>query len=164
MSKEPDDQTLRQEYALSQAMHNYYGRITWEIGTIFLGGGLAAIGFALQARLQPMALILFAIAPSALFVAFLLLVRRYRVIAEIHLARCREIESSLGMWQHRYARQGNNPEGVLIRQELQSGLFEQSLRVPLPSGWRIVQYLILVILVGVWIAVLWIALAGPPLT
>ena len=27
-------------------MHNYYGKIVWEIGSIFIGGGLAFIGFA----------------------------------------------------------------------------------------------------------------------
>ena len=146
---QPDNEkngNLRMEYKLSQEMHNYYGRLTWQIGTIFLGGGVTGLGVAIQAG-RPV-IVFAAVVFTILVGSFYLVVRRYRQLAEVHLARCREIEDTLRLRQHGYAKQATKPEGVVVPGE------REPICVPLPSGWYIIQGMSLFLIVLAWIAVL----------
>ena len=106
---------LLKEYELSQKMHNYYGQDIWVIGSIFIGGGLAAIALIVS-RVNPtnvmVSLVSFAVGLVNLL--FYFKVRRSKKISEIHLRRCREIEQELPLSQHQYVRLATGPKGILI--------------------------------------------------
>jgi hypothetical protein len=135
---------LLKEYELSQSMHNYYGKIVWEIASIFIGGGLAGVGIIASRVERPTVIVsLFAIAFTVLMVGFYFMVRRWRDLAEVHLSRCREIEIELGLLQHQYASRANDPSGVIVNGKW--------LRASFPSGWGTLRGLIIGLVVAVWI-------------
>ena len=72
--------------------------------------------------------------------------RRWREIAEIHLARCRRIEFELGLEQHTLVKKGNKPSGVTINE----GVRKRWIRVPFPSGWGTIVGLIFAVTILVW--------------
>lgn len=128
-------ESLLKEYELAQDMHNYYGRITWEIASILLGGGVAAL--ALAAPLPKVIFAFFALGVSSFISAFYLLIRRHSRVAELHLVRCREIEATLGLGQHLLISEGvHHIGGVKVPTDA------RPIRVPGPSGWRITQLLV----------------------
>lgn len=144
LTEAPDAESLRKEYELSQEMHNYYGRLTWQIGAILLGGGVAALGAATSTR-DPIIAGLFAIIFTVLDYSFYRFVGRYREITRVHLARCRQIERSLGLQQHIYVEQAQTEAGVRISGEL------EPIRVPrTPSGWQMVEGLCIYLNVLAW--------------
>jgi hypothetical protein len=125
-------------------MHNYYGKITWEIGAIFLGGTLAGFGFGLQAELSQIGFTLLIVPLTVLLWSFGHLIRRYRVLALSHLIRCREIEKELGLSQHIKAHE-THESGIEI-----DGKIEQAAR---PTGWATIKIIVIIVLVTFWIAV-----------
>ena len=122
------------EYELSQEMHNYYGHLTWQIGSIIIGGSTAGLAIVISNQPRPSGIVSsFAIVVIVMAFAFYLFMRRYREITEVHLARCREIEASLGMKQHTKVKEAE---------------------LPGPTGWTIVQILcIFLIAFGIVIAI-----------
>lgn len=128
---------LMEEYRRSQDMHNYYGRLIWEMGAIFVGGGLAALGLAAsREKILPEAIAAIGGTVSLLMLIFYFNVRRSREIAEVHLARCREVEEELDMWQHRYAWEATHDiRGVEIPGEI------KPIIVPEPSGYLLSEVL-----------------------
>lgn len=153
--REPRNEDLIKEYELSQEMHNYYGRIVWEIGSIFIGGGLAMVGLFATRIHRPSADFTFiALTFTILMSAFYFMVRRWRQISEIHLARCRQIEIILGLQQHELVKKANEPSGVWIVQ----GDRKQWIRVPFPSGWQVVKGLSIGLSIMVWIMALYFAI------
>ena len=146
----PSQKCLLKEYELSQQMHNYYGRIVWEIGSIFVGGGLAMIGLIISRTSRPSSLpALAAITFTILMICFYLMIRRFRVIAEVHLRRCREIENELGLYQHRYVRLATYTEGIVIHDETVRDT--QSIKIPSPTGWTTLQSLIIFLVIISWV-------------
>ena len=136
------DQLLLKEYELSQEMHNYYGRMIWEIGAIFIGGGTATIALIVSRVVAPSGTAaLGSWAVTLLMIIYYLKVRRTRDIAEIHLRRCREIERELGLLQHRYVSRGGTPNGVTINDGTVPGRTDQRIRLHYPTGWATTQYL-----------------------
>ena len=144
--KDADPKDLMKEYALSQGMHNYYGRLTWQIGTIFLGGGVAGLGYAIGTERSE--IILFATLVFTILIgSFYLFSGRNGKLALVHLARCREIEGKLGLRQHIDAGFASKPEGVMIQ--------GKPYRAPLPSGWQIVKVLSLSLIILAWMITLY---------
>lgn len=133
MTEATDAESLRKEYELSQEMHNYYGRLTWQIGVILLGGGVAALGAA-TTTVNPIIVFLVDIVFTILVYSFYRFIGRYREITRVHLARCREIERTLGLRQHTYVEQAQTNAGVTIPGE------PEPIRVPTkPSGWQMTE-------------------------
>ena len=133
--------TLLKEYELSQEMHNYYGHLTWQIGSILIGAGIT--GLALVPReilpfLGMSTVTIFGFMVAFMALVFLLFMERYRRITFAHLARCREIEACLGMKQHRYVQKAGYREDFFRRQD---GVPEEIQKIHWPSGWRLVQAL-----------------------
>jgi len=96
-------ETLLVEYQLSQEMHNYYGKILWQIGAIFLGGSIGAFGIVVSESIGTMPTPLplwFWVIQLTMTVGFILFHSRLRNLAYIHLQRCIAIEKELGMKQH----------------------------------------------------------------
>ena len=146
------DESLLKEYELSQKMHNYYGRIIWEIGSIFMGGGLAAIALIVSRATRPSVVpALASLAFTVLMACFYLIVRRFRNIAEVHLRRCRQIEKKLGLCQHRYVRLAARCNGITIDDDTVKGETDRRIKIPLPTGWGITQALIIGLIVVSWI-------------
>lgn len=141
-----DHESLRKEYELSQEMHNYYGRLTWQIAAIFLGGGITGLGVVVSTG-RPILVLLFTIAFTVLVYSFYLFARRNGNLAEVHLARCRQIERILELRQHTYARQANEPRGVTIEGEPEPIIARH------PTGWRVVKILCASLITIAWMIV-----------
>jgi len=98
-------------------MHNYYGKIVWQIGAILLGGGITGFGFAISQQLSDLPTLvpwLFWGILIAMIVGFLLIAWRCRALSYIYLLRCMEIEDELGLKQQIYAEEAGR-RSVLIR-------------------------------------------------
>lgn len=133
-------EALLVEYELSQQMHNYYGRIAWQIGAILLGGGTTAFGLVVSAtagELQSFLPLSFWILFAIMISGFLLITRRCRALSYIYLLRCMEIEEELGLRQQIYAEEAGRRE-VLIRGEAR--------RLPSPGGWPVLVTLCVLLL------------------
>jgi len=144
LSGTPDADSLRKEYELSQEMHNYYGRLTWQIGAILLGGGVTALAIATSTA-NPIIVFLVDMVFTILVYSFYRLVGRYREISWVHLARCREIERTLGLQQHTYVEQAQTEAGVKIPGE------PKTIRAPRkPSGWQTVEDLCIYLTFIAW--------------
>jgi len=144
----PNHDLLLKEYELSQSMHNYYGKIIWEIASIFIGGGLAAVGLVASRVQRPTIVVsLIALAFTILMIGFYVMNRRWRELVEVHLSRCRQIEMLLGFRQHQLASMANAPSGVLINQ----GRYSKWIRATFPSGWGTIQLLVIGLVGAVWI-------------
>jgi len=126
--------TLLKEYELSQEMHNYYGHLTWEIASILIGGSIAGLALVISSHPQPRAIVsIFAIAVIGTASTFWFYMRRYRKITQVHLDRCREIETFLGMRQHTNVNEA---------------------KIPWPTGWGLSQSLCIgLIIFGIVIAI-----------
>ena len=142
-------EALLVEYDCSQNMHNYYGRTIWEVFSIFFGGGLAAFGLVVsRSQSRPSVVpVFFALAFTVLMVGLYFANRRWREIAEVHLARCRQIEDELGLEQHSLVKKSNRPSGVRLKQETGN----QWIRTPFPSGWGTIAFLAVAVTIIVWI-------------
>jgi len=127
-------------------MHNYYSKITWQIAAIFLGGGITGLGVVVSTG-RPILVLLFTIAFTILVYSFYLFTRRNGRLAEVHLARCRQIERILELRQHTYARQANEPRGATIEGE------PEPIIAKLPSGWSVVKILCASLITIAWIIV-----------
>lgn len=146
------------EYELSQEMHNYYGRLTWEIGSIIVGGSIAGLAIVISRKPEPRFVTpIFAFAVSMMALIFLMIIRRYRVIAEVHLARCRQIEACLGMEQHIDVQKAGCKRLTLKRQDSEEEPLE---KVPSPSGWTIAKILCIAeATLGIAIAICYLIIA-----
>jgi len=129
-----EHRTFLKEYELSQDMHNYYGHLTWEIGSIIIGGSIAGLALVISNQPRPSVVVsFFAIVVIGMAIAFFLFMRRYRNITKLHLDRCIEIEERLGMKQHTKVKEA---------------------KLPWPTGWGIVQSLcIFLIVLAIGIAI-----------
>ena len=147
---------LIKEYECSQKMHNYYGKLIWEIGGILIGGGLAFVGIVVSRSIEfhpTYSVSLAAIVFTILMSTFFLSLRRWREIAEIHLNRCREIEGIFSLYgQHQQVKDANKLEGLKIE-----GL-EKPIVAPKPSGWASIKILITSLIIVVWIIAAYFAL------
>jgi len=147
---------LLEEYRRSQDMHNYYGRIVWQVAAIFIGGGLAALGLAAsRENISREAVTILGGTFSFLMLIYYFLASRSSGMAEVHLARCREIEEELNMWQHRYAWEASHDiRGVEIPGEIKPIIVHE------PSGWRLLKLLCWGLVSGslffVWFTAGWI--------
>jgi len=133
-------EALLVEYQLSQEMHNYYGKITWQIGAIFLGGSIGAYGIVISETIGKMPTPLpgwFWVILLTMTLGFILFLRRFRGLAHIHLQRCIEIEEELGLKQHTYAEEASH-RAILIRGKCQ--------KLPSPGGWVISVSLCIILL------------------
>jgi len=143
--------TLLKEYELSQKMHNYYGRLTWEIGSILVGGSLAGLALVISNIPRPSSVAsIFTFAVAIMASIFCLIVRRYRDITRIHLVRCREIEACLGMKQHLYVEKAACKSFTVKRQD---GEEEKIEKIEFLTGWDMVQILCgVLVFIGIVIA------------
>ena len=145
--------TLMKEYGLSQDMHNYYGHLVWEIASILVGGSIAGLALVVSYQPRPsMSVSFFAFAVIAMAIVFFLVVRRYREITFVHLVRCREIEARIGfLQQHRYVQRAACESFCVRRQD---GREEMIREIPSPTGWEIVQWLCIALMIfGLVIAI-----------
>ena len=138
-------------------MHNYYGKIVWEIGSIFIGGGLAFIGFAASEPKTYPFFGFFALAFTILMTGFYFMNKRWRDIAEIHLLRCRQIEDELGLSQHWMAKKLNYPAGFTVL----DGTGKRWFKASFPSGWSTLQGILFWLTIAVWIVAFYLTQIKP---
>lgn len=113
--------SLLVEYGLAQEMHNYYGRIVWQIGAILIGGGIAAFGLVVRESLNQIPTFMpsfFWLILTAMIIGFRSFASRYRHVSFAHICRCMEIEKELGLKQHTKARAVTGTGGWTILQIL----------------------------------------------
>ena len=103
------------EYEMTQQMHNYYGRISWEIASILIAGSLAMVGFSLQSPLMTKELFIgISVAFTLVMTMWLSLFRRMNQLVEIHIARLLQIEKELHFHQHTYIQEAHQKRRVII--------------------------------------------------
>ena len=139
-----DKESLRLEYRLSQEMHNYYGKIQWQIGSILITASLAGFAFGIQQDLPHPQFVPLAIGLTLLLLMFFLIVRRHRWLGHIHLARCKEIEKILGMKQHTLESKAN--ENTIT-------IGEVEIKPQLITGWDINKIILFLLIIVFWIGV-----------
>ena len=102
LSQPNDDQkeSLRLEYKLAQEMHTYYGKILWQIGSIFLPVSLAGFVFGIRQEISNDGLLALTVFLTALLIWFIFSAIRLRRLAFVYMERCRKIEKILSLKQH----------------------------------------------------------------
>ena len=88
------DRILLKEWELAQQMHNYYGNITWQIGSILIAASILTLGFASDMNHAGFAIPL-AYLSMVTVVTWALFALRNRIIWSRHIHRAREIEDYL---------------------------------------------------------------------
>ena len=143
-------------------MHNYYGSQVWQMASFLIGGSIA--GFVLILYQLPsntslihlISLIFFGSLVSVLAIVFLLMLRRHRGIAEVHLIRCRRLEEILGIYQHNLV--WNAQEGINHDRDNRVHKIEK------PSGWQILTWMSVFIIIFPWILICLLWLFYQPLS
>jgi len=92
-----DKESLLTEYKIAHEKHNYFGKILWQIATIFLTASLAGFAFGVQQDLPLLKLIFLNSFLSILLLVFFFQARRLSRLSFLHLLRCKEIEKILPM-------------------------------------------------------------------
>lgn len=108
------------EYQMAQKMHNYYGKISWEIASILVAGSLALVGFSLQSEIiiqKKFPFIVIGAGVSILMLILYLFFRRISQLVEIHVARLIQIEETLHFHQHRLVHKAQKEGHVIIEGE-----------------------------------------------
>lgn len=134
-------EALLVEYKLAQQMHNYYGKIAWQIGAILLGGSTTAFGLIVSETMNELPTwfpFLFWLILATMIGGFLWIAKRCRALSYLYLQRCMEIEDELGLRQHIYAEEAHR-RPILIRGKYR--------KLPGPSGWPIIVSLCVLLIV-----------------
>lgn len=142
--KEYEKSPLLLEYEMAQEMHNYYGKISWEIISIFIAGSLALVGFSLQSPLITReGFIVVPITVTLVMIALYFLYNRIAQLVNIHLARLWQIEETLHFHQHRNVGKAHDDGCVMIGKKC----------YPLckPRGGDSIKFLIFFIALSVWL-------------
>ena len=105
-----DKESLLIEYQIAHENYNYYGKVLWQIASIFLTASLAGFAFGVQQdlpldRFVPLNFVL-----SGLLVTFFFQARRVSWLAFLQLRRCIEIEKILPMKLATYQEIANKKE------------------------------------------------------
>ena len=109
------DSPLLLEYEMTQQMHNYYGRISWEIASILIAGSLVLVGFSLQSPLVTKEVFVgISVAVTLVMVMWGSLFRRITQLVDIHIARLLQIEEELHFHQFRYVHDAHEKRHVII--------------------------------------------------
>jgi len=116
----------------------------WEIGAVFLTAVFAGFGFAIQQDFGHVKFISLNLVMTVILIIYFLFVRRFHQLAQIHLARCREIESKLGMKQHRLAMEANEKEVEIDGKKF---------KVPKPRGWTGLKIIPIALIIIFWVSV-----------
>lgn len=114
------DSPLLLEYQMAQEMHNYYGKISWEIASILVAGSFALVGLSLQSQIIGQNKSLFiavAVSVTILMAVMYFLFRRIAELVEIHVARLNQIEETLHFHQHRLVHEAHTKGFVTIEGE-----------------------------------------------
>lgn len=85
------------EYKIAHEKHDYYGKILWQIASIFLTASLAGFAFGLQQNLPLDRFIPLNFVLSVLLITFFFQAKRVRWLAFLQTKRCEEIETILPM-------------------------------------------------------------------
>lgn len=137
------------EYEMAQQMHNYYGRMSWEIASILVAGSLATIGFSLQSAIiekKPLLYLVITITDSLIMFAWFLLFRRIARLVDIHVRRLIQIERELHFHQHEYIHEAHKKGYINIEDEYGRKCYN----LPSPRGRNSVYLLMLFLVLGIW--------------
>ena len=96
-SNNVDKESLRLEYKIAHEKYDYYGKVLWQIASIFLTASLAGFAFGIQQNLPLDRFIPLNFVLSGLLVTFFFQARRVGWLAHLQLRRCIEIEKILPM-------------------------------------------------------------------
>ncbi|MBI3253369.1 MAG: hypothetical protein HYZ56_01390 [Nitrosopumilales archaeon] len=102
-----DKESLLIEYRIAHEQHNYYGKILWQIASIFFPATLAVFAFGVQQDLSLDRFIPLNFVLSALLLMFYFQAKRVRWLAFLQMQRCVEIEKILPMKLVTYQRAVN---------------------------------------------------------
>lgn len=89
---EIDKESLRLEYKIAFERQNHYGKLVWQIASIFLPVSIGGFAFGIQQNLPLDRFILLNFALSILLLFYLFQVSRMRWLSNIQEKRCKEIE------------------------------------------------------------------------
>lgn len=134
------------EYQMAQEMHNYYGKISWEIASILVAGSLALEGFSLQSEMMMNNKSLFfavAVVVTLLMLVLFFLFRRIANLVEIHVVRLNQIEETLHFHQHRLVHEAHG-RGFYVN------IYGEKKPLSRPQARNSVFCLIILITLSVW--------------
>ena len=120
--------TLRAEYKVASEYSNYLTNIDWQVGSILVGGSLAAVALSLTTKTK-IATLLITVAAIIAIVAWFLFYKRNHGFGDIAAQRLRYIEWQLGLGSL-----GGGLNNWLEAERVQG-------RVGGPAGYHIVLFL-----------------------
>ena len=124
---QPDNESLRMEYRIAHEKHDYYGKILWQIASIFFPATLAGFAFGIQQDLSLDRFIPLNFVLSALLLMFFFQAKRVRWLAFLQMQRCEEIEKILQMklvtYQHVANKKPIEIAGVAIKPQRITGKY-----------------------------------------
>lgn len=138
----PDNETLRLAYKNSKELFKYYGKIVWQIGSIFIVASLGAFAYAIQNDLQKVEFVPLILVPITLMMSFYFLFKRYRKNAHVEINRSEWLENELKL---------RIPQFECIDKNKP---FYEKIPFPSPAGWLVIR-ITLFLLIAIFTLSIW---------